>query len=95
MGHRDETPRVIFEPRTTIKGKVFADFIAEFTLGPPPQSNLLKGWIPNMDGTSYGRGIKIGVVLTIQDGSIIEQSYTLRFFAINNEVEFEKIFVGL
>ena len=48
-----------------------------------------------MDGTSYGRAIKIGIVLTIPDGSLIEQSYTLRFFAINNKVEFEKIFVGL
>jgi len=35
---------VTFKPRTTIKGQVLADFIAKFTSGSPPQSNLLKGW---------------------------------------------------
>jgi len=27
---------VTFEPMTAIKGQILADFIAEFTLGPPP-----------------------------------------------------------
>jgi len=34
---------VTFKPRATIKGQVLADFIAEFTPGPPPHNDSLKG----------------------------------------------------
>ena len=70
---------VIFEPRTAIKGQILADFIAEFTPGSPPQSNLLKGWILNMDRASNGKGFGVGIVLTTPEGSIIEQSFSLMF----------------
>ena len=53
---------VAFEPRTVIKGQILADFIAEFTPGPPPQSNLFRGWILNMDEASNGRGVGVGIV---------------------------------
>ena len=71
--------RVPFESRTSIKGQILADFIAEFTLGSPPQSILLKAWILNVDGGSHGKGVGVGIILTTPEGSIIEQSYTLGF----------------
>jgi len=64
-------------------------------VGPSPQSNLLKGWILNFDGASNGRGAKVGIILTIPEGSIIEQSYTLRFRATDNETECEAIIADL
>ena len=60
--------RVTFKPRATIKGQVLADFIAEFTPGPPPQNDSLKGLILNVDGASNDKGAGVGVVLTTQIG---------------------------
>ena len=51
---------VTFESRTTIKEQILADFIAEFTPGSPSQSNLLKGWILNVDGVLNGRAPELG-----------------------------------
>ena len=47
---------ITYEPRTTIKGQVLADFIVEFTLGAPAQSDLLKGWTLIVDRTSNKQG---------------------------------------
>jgi len=85
---------VTFEPRIAIKGQILADFIAELTLGPPPQNNSLKGWILNVDGASNGKRAGVGVVLTTPDGFIIKQSYTLGFRATNNEAEYEAVIAG-
>ena len=86
---------VTFGPRTRIKKQVLSDFIMEFTPRPPRQSNLLKGWVLNVDCTSNGRGAEFGIILTPPKGPIIEQSYTLRFCATNNEVEYEAVIMGL
>ena len=86
---------VTFEPRTSIKGQVLADFIAEFTPRPFLQSNLLKRWILNVDRASNDRGAGVGIVLTTPEGFIIKQSYTLGFRATNNEAEYEALIVGL
>ena len=86
--------RVTFKQRAAIIGQVLADFVAEFTPGPPPQSNLLKGWILNVDGASNGRGTRIWIALTTLKGSIIEQFYTLGFHATNNEAECEAVIAG-
>jgi len=86
---------ITFEARTSIKGQILADFIVEFTPGPPPQYNSLKGWILNVDGASNSKGAGVGVVITTPDESIIEQSYTLGFRATNNEAEYEAVIAGL
>ena len=64
--------RIIFEPRTTIKGQILVDSIVEFTPRPPSHDNFLKGWILNMNRVSNGKGTRVGVVHTTPDGSIIE-----------------------
>ena len=48
-----------------------------------------------MDDTSNSRGVGIEIGLTTSEGSIIEQSYTLRFRATNNEAEYEAVIAGL
>jgi len=64
--------KVIFEPRASMKGQILADFIVEFTSGPPPQDSPLKGWVLNADEASKSKGASFGLVLTTPDGSIIE-----------------------
>jgi len=49
-----------------------ADFIIEFTSGPPPQDTPLKGWILNVYEASNSKGAGIGLVFTTSDRSIIE-----------------------
>ena len=49
----------------------------------------------NVDKASNSKRADIGLVLITLDGSIIEQSYTLRFQAINNKVEYEAVITGL
>lgn len=73
-----------YESRTTIK-RHLVDFIAEFTMGPSTLCNLLGGWVLNMDGASNSKGSRIRIVLRTSEGSMIEQSFTLGFLAINNE----------
>ena len=84
-----------YEPRTTIKGQVLADFIAEFTPGPPTPCNLLEGWVLNVDRASNNKGFRIGIILTTPKGSIIEQSFPFGFLATNNEAEYEAVIAGL
>ena len=83
-----------YEPRTTIKGQVLADFIADFTPGATEQCDLLEEWILNVDGASNSIGAGIGIALTTPEGSITEQSFTLGFSTSNNEAEYEAILTG-
>ena len=57
-----------YEPRTTIKGQVLSDFIAEFTPGLPAPCNLLEGWVLNEDRASNNKDSEIGIVLTTSEG---------------------------
>jgi len=84
-----------YEPRTTIKGYVLADFIVEYILRPPTQCNLLDGWVLNVDGASNNKSFRIRIVFTTPEESIIKQSFTLGFSATNNEVEYEAIITDL
>ena len=62
-----------YERRTTIKGQVLADFIAEFAPEPPAQCNLLDGWVLNVDRVSNNKVSRIGIISTTLKGFIIEQ----------------------
>jgi len=45
-----------YEPRTTIKGHVLADFIADFTPETTEHADQLERWILNVDGASNSKG---------------------------------------
>jgi len=48
-----------------------------------------------VNGASNNIGTSIRVVLTTLEESIIEQSFTLGFYASNNEAEYEAVLAGL
>jgi len=48
-----------------------------------------------VDGTSNGRGAEFGIVLTTLEGSIIEQSYSLKFHATSIDAEYKAVIAGL
>ena len=98
-------------PRTSVKGQVLTDLVAEFTEIPLKE----KVKEENMDGKSVGvisiqeplswkvyidraanyRGSGVGLVLTSPEGITIEKSLRLGFSATNNEVEYEALLVGM
>ncbi len=95
------------KPKTTIKGQVLTDFIAEFA---PENSNTLteeehirgveqtlevKGWALYVDGAANSRGSGLGIVLISPKGELLEQVVRLNFSASNNEAEYEALLHGL
>ena len=98
-------------PRTSIKGQVLADLVAEFT--EPPIEELesarnmdeklvsmisqyrLPAWEVYVDGASNKKGSGIGLVLISPEKIIIEKSLRLDFSATNNEAEYEALVIGM
>jgi len=56
MDIRVKTLGIKYGPRTTIKWQVLTDFLAKFTPGTLAQSDLLEGWVLNVDGASNSKG---------------------------------------
>ena len=98
-------------PRTSIKGQVLADLVAEFT--EPPIEELesagdideklvgtisqyrLPTWEVYMDGASNQKGSRVGLVLISPEKVIIEKSLRLDFPTTNNEAEYEALLIGM
>ena len=96
-----------YMPRTSVKGQVLADLIAEFA--EPPIEIVAKE--ENMDGKSVGtisvqgtprwkvyvdgvanqRGSRVGLVLISPEKITIEKSLRLGFSATNNDAEYEAL----
>ncbi|KAK9050039.1 hypothetical protein SSX86_030992 [Deinandra increscens subsp. villosa] len=89
-----------FKQRTSIKGQVIADFLAEVPEGanvncvsvPEPTERI---WILHTDGSSNSDGSGAGLILKSPEGD--ELTYAIRFgFATsNNEAEYEALLAGL
>ena len=98
-------------PRTSIKGQVLVDFVAEFI---EPQIKELQStrnmneklvgmisqyclltWEVYVNGASNQKGSGIGLVLISLEKVIIEKSLRLDFSATNNEVEYETLLTGM
>ena len=100
-----------YMPRTSIKGQVLANLVAEFT--EPPLEELesaenmdeklvgtisqyrLPAWEVYVDGASNQKGLGIGLVLISPKKVIIEKSLRLDFSATNNEAEYEALLIGI
>ena len=98
-------------PRTSVKGQVLADLVAEFT--EPKADELLMQrdkdeksmstisqyypltWEVHVDGASNQKGAGVGLVLTSSEMVIVEKSLRLDFPATNNEVEYEALIEGM
>ena len=100
-----------YMPRTSIKGQVLTDLVAEFT--EPPIKELeaagdmdeklvgtvsqyrLPTWEVYVDGASNQKGSGVGLVLVSLENVIIEKSLRLDFSATNNEAEYEALLIGM
>jgi ribonuclease HI len=96
---------VEYRPRTSIKGQVLAEFLAEFQYDPsnpslftPAQTHLdldEAKWELFVDGASNSKGSGAGIVLISPEGLVLEQAVRLRFSASNNKPEYEAMLIGL
>ena len=100
-----------YMPRTSIKGQVLVDLVAEFTEPKieelPSNGNMdekLVGtisqycpltWEVHVDGASNQKGSGVGLVLTSPEKVVIEKSLRLDFLATNNEAEYEALLEGM
>ena len=96
-----------YMPRTSVKGQILADLVAEFT-EPEADGVLTQGekdkkldgnisqcfpptWEVHVDGASNQKGAGVGLVLTSSEMVTIEKSLRLGFLATNNEAEYEAL----
>ena len=100
-----------YMPRTSIKGQVLADLVAEFAEPPidmVTEQRDVEGklvgiismpkppcWKVYVDGVANQRGFGVGLVLIYPEKTIIEKSLRLGFSAINNEAECEALLQGM
>ena len=98
-------------PRTSIKGQVLADLVAEFTEPEieelPSDGNIdeklvgtisqycLPTWEVYVDGASNQKGSGVGLVLMPPKKVVIEKFLRLDFSATNNEAEYEALLEGM
>ena len=100
-----------YMPRSSIKGQVLADLVAEF-IEPSVETITEKEdmdeksvgtisareilrWEVYMDGVANQRGSGIGLVLISPEGITIEKSLRLGSSATNNEAEYEALLQGM
>ena len=100
-----------YMPRTSVKGQVLADLVAEFAecpeeakMGDKSVDERLVGvasiqglppWELYVDGAANQQGSGVGIVLVSPEKIIIEKSLRLNFFATNNEAEYEVLLKGM
>ena len=66
-----------YEPRGSIKGQVYADFVAELSPGGEQVVEAGSQWLLSVDGSCNKQGSGAGIVLEGPNGVLIEQA--LRF----------------
>ena len=98
-------------PRTSIKGQVLADLVAEFTEPEIEELPLVRDmdeklvgtisqyrlptWEVYVDGALNQKGSGVGLVLMSPEKVDIEKSLRLDFSATNNKAEYEALLVGM
>ena len=96
-------------PRTSVKGQILADLVAEFTEPEieelPSNGSMdeklvgtiycLPTWEIHVDGASNQKGSGVGLVLMSPEKVVIEKSLRLDFPATNNEAEYEAQLEGM
>ena len=100
-----------YMPRTSVKGQVLADLVAEFTkplLEEISTTQNMDGksvgtislqepsfWKVYVDGAANQRGFGVGLVLISPEKLTIEKSLRLGFSATKNEAEYETLLEGM
>ena len=91
-----------YEPRTTVKGYVLADFIVEFTpTNTPTQPTKTTQLAPDLpfwrlfvDRATNSQGSGAGLILTSSNRIDVEYALRFGFQASNNEAEYEYVITG-
>ncbi|KAK9078867.1 hypothetical protein SSX86_002925 [Deinandra increscens subsp. villosa] len=97
---------IVFKPRTSVKGQVIADFMAEVPKGKeqevrtglsakPAGQGSQEYWVLYTDGASNDGGSGAGLILTDPSGVEITYAIRLDFASTNNEAEYEALLAGL
>ena len=97
--------------RTSVKGQVLANLVAEFAEGPAEnESNEhrigeklvglivaqeLVQWKVYVDGAANKKGSGMGLVLISHKKLVVKKSLRLGFLAMNNEAEYEVLLEGM
>ena len=87
-----------YRPRNSMKGQVFADFVAEFSRknkGEMVCHMECRPWKVFMDSASIAMRAGARIVIIILKGVRLEHSFRLGFKASNNEAKYEALLVGL
>ncbi|XP_050214359.1 uncharacterized protein LOC126665568 [Mercurialis annua] len=86
-----------YEPRTTMKAQILADFVAETTTHDQPTEvdKDLFSWILQVDGASSMAGAGAGMILRGPHKIKMQNSIHLNFPATNNAAEYEVLMGGL
>ena len=111
MGNNLGAFDIKYMPRTSIKGQVLVDLVAEFTEPKieelPSNGNMDKKlvstifqycpptWEVHVDGASNQKGSGVGLVLMSPKKVVIEKSLRLDFSVTNNEAEYEALLEGM
>ena len=106
-----EAFNIKYMPRTSVKGQVLADLVAEFTEPKiealPSDGNIdeklvgtisqycLPTWEVHVERASNQKGSGVGLVLMSPEKVVIEKSLRLDFSATNNETEYEALLEGM
>ncbi|XP_075675028.1 uncharacterized protein LOC142644264 [Castanea sativa] len=100
-----------YMPRTSVKGQVLSDLVAEFA-EPLLEENTKKSdmdeksvsiislkeslsWKVYVNGVANQRGSIVGLVVISPDKIVIEKSLRMDFLTMNNEAEYEALLVGM
>nr|GEW93069.1 hypothetical protein [Tanacetum cinerariifolium] len=90
-----------YKPRTSICGKILADFIAErpdkdgSPIEIPAKEEILEPWTLFTDGSSCLEGLGAGLILPNLKGMEFTCALRFEFNASNNEAEYELLIAGL
>nr|GEW63350.1 reverse transcriptase domain-containing protein [Tanacetum cinerariifolium] len=88
-----------YRPRTSVKGQVLADFLAEVPDESPPAASVVETqqekWTLFTDGSSCVDGSGTGLILTSLEGMNFTCALRFQFAASNNEAEYEALIAGL
>lgn len=88
-----------FKLRTSIKGHVFANFLADFHAKRQNAKFELRDrkelWKLYVDGSSNKQAARAGVVLFVLGGLIIKQAIKSEFLASNNKPKYEALILEL
>ena len=82
---------VQYHPRTAVKGKIVADFIAEYIQSEDKGAEGHRLWSIHTNGSSNQRSGGAGVVIQTPEGDKIECMIRLDFPTTNNEAEYEAL----